>query len=219
MRWQSSFPKEHSGRPSAVIPTVVETSYRGERAFDIYSRLLRERIVMLGEPIDNQVANVVIAQLLFLDSDDPDRDISLHINSPGGYTTAALAIYDAMRHVNADVSTICIGRVRGAALPLLSGGAKGKRFTLPHSTIHMHPAPGGVEGSAPDVEVMARELLRQQQVVREILARDTGQPLDRIVRDFDRDLFIDAEQAVAYGLVDEIFQGMGRHELAFEAAI
>jgi ATP-dependent Clp protease protease subunit len=183
---------------------VVENTYRGERAFDIYSRLLKERIIILGAPIDDQIANLVVAQLLFLDSENPEMDISLHINSPGGSVTAGLAIYDAMQHISADVSTVCLGRAGSMATPILAGGAMGKRYSLPHATIHMHPASGGVEGYAPDVDVMARELLREQQLVRELLAKDTGQPLERIGRDFDRDLFMTAEQAVAYGIVDKI---------------
>ncbi len=206
MRWISTAsPARHSPPHAALIPMVVESTYRGERAFDIYSRLLKERIVVLGAPIDDEVANLVVAQLLFLDSENPEMDISLHINCPGGSVTAGLAIYDAMHHVSADVSTICIGRAGSMATPILAGGAKGKRYCLPHSTVHMHPAAGGAQGYAPDVEVMARELLREQQVVRELLARDTGQPLERIAHDFDRDLFMPAEQAVQYGIVDEIF--------------
>ncbi|HZB96670.1 MAG TPA: ATP-dependent Clp protease proteolytic subunit, partial [Herpetosiphonaceae bacterium] len=145
-----------------------------------------------------------VAQLLFLDSENPEMDISLHINSPGGSVTAGLAIYDAMQHISADVSTVCLGRAGSMATPILAGGAMGKRYSLPHATIHMHPASGGVEGYAPDVDVMARELLREQQLVRELLAKDTGQPLERIARDFDRDLFMTAEQAVVYGIVDKI---------------
>ena len=205
MRWISTFGLEwRSPRQAAVIPMVVENTYRGERAFDIYSRLLKERIIILGAPIDDQIANLVVAQLLFLDSENPEMDISLHINSPGGSVTAGLAIYDAMQHISADVSTVCLGRAGSMATPILAGGAKGKRYSLPHATIHMHPASGGVEGYAPDVDVMARELLREQQLVRELLAKDTGQPLERIARDFDRDLFMTAEQAVVYGIVDKI---------------
>ena len=205
MRWISTFGLEwRSPRQTAVIPMVVENTYRGECAFDIYSRLLKERIIILGAPIDDQIANLVVAQLLFLDSENPEMDISLHINSPGGSVTAGLAIYDAMQHISADVSTVCLGRAGSMATPILAGGAMGKRYSLPHATIHMHPASGGVEGYAPDVDVMARELLREQQLVRELLAKDTGQPLERIGRDFDRDLFMTAEQAVAYGIVDKI---------------
>jgi ATP-dependent Clp protease protease subunit len=183
---------------------VVESTSRGERAFDIYSRLLKERIVILGTPIDDQIANLIVAQLLFLESEDPDRDIWLYINSPGGSVTAGLGIYDTMHHIRPDVATVCVGMAGSMATPILAGGAKGKRYSLPHSTIHMHPAGGGARGYAPDVEIMARELLRLQQLVRELLAKDTGQPIERIAKDFDRDLFMTPEQAKEYGIIDEI---------------
>jgi ATP-dependent Clp protease protease subunit len=189
---------------SSLIPMVVENTNRGERAFDIFSRLLKEHIIILGTPIDDQVANLIVAQLLFLDHENPERDISLYINSPGGSVTAGLAIYDTMRAIRADVMTFCLGMAGSMATPLLAGGAKGKRYSLPHSTIHMHPAGGGARGYAPDVEILARELLREQQMVRELLARDTGQPLERVSKDFDRDLFMDPEQAKEYGIIDEI---------------
>ncbi len=191
-------------KPEALIPMVVESTSRGERAFDIYSRLLKERIIILGTPIEDQIANLIVAQLLFLESEDPDRDIWLYINSPGGSITAGLAIYDTMRHVRPDVATVCVGMAGSMATPILAGGAKGKRYSLPHSTVHMHPAGGGARGYAPDVEIMARELLREQQLIRELLARDTGQPIERIARDFDRDLFMTPEQAKEYGIIDEI---------------
>ncbi|MBO9313611.1 MAG: ATP-dependent Clp protease proteolytic subunit [Chloroflexus sp.] len=183
---------------------VIESTSRGERAFDIYSRLLKERIVILGTPIDDQIANLIVAQLLFLESEDPDRDIWLYINSPGGSVTAGLGIYDTMHHIRPDVATVCVGMAGSMATPILAGGAKGKRYSLPHSTIHMHPAGGGARGYAPDVEIMARELLRLQQLVRELLAKDTGQPIERIAKDFDRDLFMTPEQAKEYGIIDEI---------------
>jgi len=184
---------------------VVERTSRGERSYDIYSRLLKERLIILGEPIDDQIANLVVAQLLFLDSEDPERDISLYINSPGGSVIAGLAIYDAMRMIRAEVSTVCMGLSASMGTILLAGGAKGKRFSLPHSTIHMHPAGiGQISGNAPDIEIHARELLREQQLTRELLARDTGQPLERIAKDFDRDLFMTPEQALEYGLIDQI---------------
>jgi len=183
---------------------VVESTSRGERAFDIYSRLLKERIVILGTPIDDQIANLIVAQLLFLESEDPDRDIWLYINSPGGSVTAGLGIYDTMHHIRPDVATVCVGMAGSMATPILAGGAKGKRYSLPHSTIHMHPAGGGARGYAPDVEIMARELLRLQQLVRELLAKDTGQPIERIAKDFDRDLFMTPEQAKEYGIIYEI---------------
>jgi ATP-dependent Clp protease protease subunit len=185
---------------------VVEHSTRGERAFDIYSRLLRDRIIMLGTAVDDQSANLVIAQLLFLDSSAPDQDIRLYINSPGGVVAAGLAIYDTMHAINAEVSTVCMGLAASIATIILAGGAKGKRYSLPHATIHMHPAASGMQGYAPDVEIMARELLRKQQLGRELLARDTGQSLERITRDFDRDLFMSAEEAQAYGIIDDILR-------------
>jgi len=197
-------PEWLSQRPELLIPMVIESTSRGERAFDIYSRLLKERIVILGTPIDDQIANLIVAQLLFLESEDPDRDIWLYINSPGGSVTAGLGIYDTMHHIRPDVATVCVGMAGSMATPILAGGAKGKRYSLPHSTIHMHPAGGGARGYAPDVEIMARELLRLQQVVRELLAKDTGQPIERIAKDFDRDLFMTPEQAKEYGIIDEI---------------
>lgn len=197
-------------RPRLVIPTVTERTNRGERAFDIYSRLLRERIILLGMPIDDDVANTVVAQLLYLDSEDPDRDISLYVNSPGGSVTAGLAIYDTMQGVRADVSTVCMGFAGSMATIVLAGGTKGKRLALPHSTIHMHPAGGGVRGYAPDVEIMARELLRKQQLCRQLMARDTGQTYERIVKDFDRDLFMTPTEAKEYGIIDNILTAVER---------
>jgi ATP-dependent Clp protease protease subunit len=184
---------------------VVESTSRGERSFDIYSRLLRERIVMLGTEIDDQIANLIVAQLLFLEHDNPEQDISLYINSPGGSVTAGLAIYDAMRAIRADVSTVCMGLSASMATVILAGGTKGKRYSLPHSTIHMHPAGiGRISGYAPDVDIHARELLREQQLTRELLAQDTGQPIDRIARDFDRDRYMVAAEAMDYGIIDGI---------------
>lgn len=191
-------------RPESLIPMVVESTNRGERAFDIYSRLLKERIILLGTPIDDQIANLIVAQLLFLEHEDPERDVSLYINSPGGSVTAGLAIYDTMQAIRPDVATFCVGMAGSMATPILAGGAKGKRYSLPHATIHMHPAGGGARGYAPDVEIMARELLRVQQLVRELLSRDTGQDIERIARDFDRDLFMTPEQAKEYGIIDEV---------------
>jgi ATP-dependent Clp protease protease subunit len=191
--------------PEALIPMVVESTNRGERAFDIYSRLLKERIILLGTPIEDQIANLIVAQLLFLEHEDPERDIQLYINSPGGSITAGLAIYDTMQMIRPQVCTVCVGMAGSMATPILAGGAKGKRYSLPNSTIHMHPAGGGARGYAPDVEIMARELLREQQLIRELLAKDTGQPMDRIARDFDRDLFMNPLQAKEYGIIDEIF--------------
>ncbi|MCA0354338.1 MAG: ATP-dependent Clp protease proteolytic subunit [Chloroflexi bacterium] len=187
-----------------VVPYVVETSSRGERVYDIYSRLLKERIIILGTPIDSQIANVLVAQLLFLQHDDPDRDISIYINSPGGEVNAGLAIYDTMQMVSPDIATWCVGFAGSMATPVLAGGTKGKRYSLPNSTIHMHPAGGGARGYAPDVEIQIKELLRLQNIVRGLLSKDTGQPIERIARDFDRDLFMTPEQAKEYGIIDEI---------------
>ncbi len=208
MNWMSPEPIDWSSpRPEALVPMVVESTNRGERAFDIYSRLLKERIILLGTPIEDQIANLIVAQLLFLEHDDPERDINMYINSPGGSVTAGLAIYDTMRAIRAPVATYCVGMAGSMATILLAGGERGKRYSLPHSTIHMHPAGGGARGYAPDVEIMARELLRMQQITRELLARDTGQPLERIGKDFDRDLFMDPVQAREYGIIDEILNG------------
>jgi ATP-dependent Clp protease, protease subunit len=193
-----------SPSPEALIPYVIESSPRGERGMDIYSRLLKERIILFSTPIEDQIANLIVAQLLFLEHEDPERDIHLYINSPGGSITAGLAIYDTMRAIRPDVSTVCVGMAGSMATPILAGGARGKRYSLPHSTIHMHPAGGGARGYAPDVEIMARELLREQQLIRELLAKDTGQPIERIAKDFDRDLFMDPTQAKEYGIIDEI---------------
>ncbi len=194
-------------RPQAVIPYVVENTSRGERVYDIYSRLMKERIIVLGTPIEDQIANVIVAQLLFLAHDDPEADISLYINSPGGSITAGLAIYDTMQMIQCDVSTVCVGGAASMGTILLAGGTKGKRYSLPNSTIHMHPALiGGLGGSAPDVEIRAKELLRMNQRIRELMAEDTGQPIERIARDFDRDLFMTPEQAQDYGIIDEILR-------------
>lgn len=191
--------------PHDMIPMVIETSARGERAFDIYSLLLRERIVFLGTPINAQIANVIIAQLLFLEREDADKDIQFYINSPGGEITAGLAIYDTMQLIQPHVSTICIGMAASMATVLLSSGEKGKRFALPNSTIHMHQAMGGAQGQASDIEIAAREILRMQAKIRDILAKNTGQPPDRIARDTDRDYYMDPEGALEYGLIDEVF--------------
>lgn len=191
-------------RTLAYVPMVIETSARGERAFDIYSLLLRERIVFLGTPIDDQVANLIIAQLLYLQREDPEKDIQMYIHSPGGVISAGLAIYDTMQLIRPDVSTICVGMAASMATVLLSSGAKGKRYALPNSTIHMHQAQSGARGSAADIEIAAREILRNQQIIRDILAKNTGQEPERIARDTDRDFYLDAYQAKEYGLVDEV---------------
>ncbi|MCH9017095.1 MAG: ATP-dependent Clp protease proteolytic subunit [Chloroflexi bacterium] len=187
-----------------MIPMVIETGPRGERAFDIYSLLLKERIIFLGTPINDQVANLIIAQLLFLEREDPDKGINLYINSPGGVISAGMAIYDTMHLINSEVSTICIGMAASMATILLSGGQKGKRYVLPNSTVHMHQPMGGAQGQATDIEIAAREIIRLQDKIRTILSENTGQTYDKIARDTDRDYYLTAEQAVEYSLVDEI---------------
>jgi len=187
-----------------LIPTVVESTGRGEYRSDNDSRLLKERIIMLSTPIEDGIANLIVAQLLFLEHESPERDIMLYINSPGGSITAGLGIYDTMQMIRPKVATVCVGMAGSMATILLAGGAQGKRYSLPHSTIHMHPAGGGASGYAPDVEIMARELLREQQIIRDLLSSDTGQPMERIANDFDRDLFMDPETAKAYGIIDEV---------------
>ncbi|MCI0440920.1 MAG: ATP-dependent Clp endopeptidase proteolytic subunit ClpP [Chloroflexi bacterium] len=191
-------------RPENIIPMVVESGARGERAYDIYSLLLKERIIFLGTPINDQVANAIIAQLLFLDREDPERDISLYINSPGGVISAGLAIYDTMRLIRPNVSTICVGLAASMGTVLLCAGAKGKRYALPNSTIHMHQPIGGAQGQASDIEIHAREILRVQDIIRNILSEQTGQPYDKIARDTDRDYYLSPEQAREYGLIDEV---------------
>jgi ATP-dependent Clp protease protease subunit len=183
---------------------VIESGARGERAYDIYSLLLKERIIMLGTQINDQIANVIVAQLLFLEREDPDKDIQLFINSPGGVIASGLAIYDTMNLIKPDVSTICIGMAASMATVLLSSGAKGKRFALPNSTIHMHQALGGAQGQASDIEIAVREIMRLQDLIRGILVNNTGQTLEKIVHDTDRDYYLNPQQAVEYGLIDEI---------------
>jgi len=191
-------------QPQNVIPMVIESGARGERAFDIYSLLLKERIVMLGMPINDQVANVIVAQLLYLEREDPDKDISLYIHSPGGVISAGLAIYDTMQLIRPDVSTICVGLAASMGTVLLCAGAAGKRYVLPNSTIHMHQAFGGAQGQAADIEIAAREIMRIQEVIRGILVKHTGKKLEEIIHDTDRDYYLNPSQAVEYGLVDEI---------------
>jgi len=188
----------------ALVPMVVEQTNRGERAYDIYSRLLKDRIVFLGTPINDVVANLIIAQLLFLEAEDPEQDISFYINSPGGSVTAGLAIYDTMQYIRPDVSTICIGLAASAAALLLTAGASKKRFSLPNSTIMIHQPLGGVQGQATDIEIHAREILRIKGSLNEILVKHTGQPLERIAEDTERDRFMTPTQAQAYGLIDEV---------------
>ena len=186
------------------VPIVVEQSNRGERAYDIWSRLLKDRIIFLGGPIDDTVANLIIAQLLFLEAEDPDKDVQMYINSPGGVVTAGMAIYDTMQYIRPDVSTLCMGQAASMGAVLLSAGAKGKRYALPYSRIMIHQPWGGAQGQATDVEIHAREILRQRELLNEILAANTGQSLAKIQQDTDRDYFMSSEQAKDYGLVDAI---------------
>src|SRR6266508_6148405 len=190
--------------PRNVIPMVVESTNRGERAYDIYSLLLKERIVFLGSGIDDHIANLIIAQLLFLEREDPERDIQMYIHSPGGIITAGLAIYDTMQLIRPDVSTICIGMAASMGAILLLGGAKEKRFALPNATVMLHQASGGFEGTAADIEIRAKEILRLQTRLREIMQEHTGQPMERIAHDSDRDFFMTPEQALEYGIVDHV---------------
>lgn len=188
----------------AVIPTVIESGPRSERAFDIFSLLLKERIVFLGTPIDDQIANLIVAQLLFLQREDPDKDISMYIHSPGGVITAGLAIYDTMQLISPAVSTIAVGQTASMATVLLCAGAAGKRYALPNATVHMHQALGGARGQATDIEIAAKEILRNNEIIRNIIARHTGNPVERITKDFDRDFYLDAQGAKDYGFVDEL---------------
>ena len=190
-----------------LVPMVIESSARGERAFDIYSRLLKERIIFLGEPIEDHIANLVIAQLLFLESEDPTKDISLYVNSPGGVVTSGLAIYDTMQYLKAPVSTICIGQAASMASVLLAAGAKGKRFALPNSRIMIHQGSAGFRGNTPDVEIQMREVMHLTERLTNILATHTGQSPDKVKADSDRDFYMGADEAKAYGLIDEVFVG------------
>jgi ATP-dependent Clp protease, protease subunit len=190
--------------PYIPMPYVVEQTHRGERSYDIYSRLLKDRIVFLGTPIDDDVANVVIAQLLFLESEDPDKDISLYINSPGGSVTSGLAIYDTMQYVKPQVSTICLGQAASMGAFLLAGGAAGKRFAVPNARIMIHQPMGGFQGQATDIDIQAREILRLKAKLNDMLAKHTKQPLERIEKDTDRDYFMGAGEAKEYGLIDEV---------------
>jgi len=199
-------------QPSNVIPFVIESSARGERTFDIYSLLLKERIVFLGYPISDQIANVMIAQLLYLEREDPDKDISLYIHCPGGIVSSGLAIYDTIQLIRCDVSTICVGLAASMGTVLLAGGAKGKRYALPNATIHMHQPMGGAQGQAADIEIAAREILRLQDVIRSILAKHTGQTFEKIAHDTDRDFYMNAEAAMEYGVVDEILKASRAEE-------
>jgi ATP-dependent Clp protease, protease subunit len=192
-----------------LIPIVIEQSGRGERAYDIYSRLLKDRIIFLGTAVTDEIANLIIAQLLFLESEDPDKDINFYINSPGGLVTAGLAIYDTMQYIKADVSTLCVGQASSMGALLLAAGAKGKRFSLPHSRILIHQPLGGFQGQATDVEIQAREILRMREELNDILARHTGQALERIEKDTERDFFMTGDQAREYGIVDRVIAKRG----------
>jgi len=187
-----------------LVPMVVEQTNRGERSYDIYSRLLKERIVFIGTPIDDNVSNSVVAQLLFLEADNPDKDINVYINSPGGSVTAGLAIYDTMQHIKPDVSTICIGQAASMGALLLTAGAAGKRFALPHARIMIHQPLGGAQGQATDIDIQAREILRIREIINEILVEHTKQPLKKIEADTDRDFYMSPEQAKEYGIIDEV---------------
>ena len=191
-------------RPENIIPMIIESGARGDRAFDIYSLLLKERIVFLGTPITDHVSNLIVAQLLYLEREDPDKDISLYINSPGGVISAGLAVYDTIKLIRCDVSTICIGMTASMGTVLLTGGTKGKRFALPNATVHMHQPMGGAQGQATDIEIAAKEIVRLQDKIRKLLAEDTGQEYDKIAKDTDRDFYLTAQQAQEYGLIDEV---------------
>lgn len=186
------------------MPIVIEQTSRGERAYDIFSRLLKDRIVFIGSTITDPMADVVIAQLLFLESENPEKDIYVYINSPGGYVTAGLAIYDTMQYIRPDVATMCIGQAASMAAVLLAAGAKGKRYALPHSRVMLHQVLGGIQGQATDIEIHAREILRIREDINKILAKHTGQPLERIAKDTERDFFLTAKDALEYGVVDAI---------------
>ena len=187
-----------------LVPMVVEQTGRGERAYDIYSRLLKDRIIFLGSAVDDMLANLVVAQLLFLEAEDPEKDINLYINSPGGSVTAGLAIYDAIQHIKSDVSTICVGQAASMGALLLTAGTKGKRFALPHARILIHQPMGGFQGQATDIAIQAREILRMKEELNRILQHHTGQAIERIQQDTDRDYFMTPEQAKEYGIIDEI---------------
>lgn len=195
---------------SYLVPMVVEQTTRGERAYDIYSRLLKDRIVFIGTALDDSVANLVVAQMLFLEVEDPDRDISIYINSPGGSVTAGLAIYDTMQHVRCDVSTICVGLAASAAAVILTGGTPGKRFALPNAKMMIHQPWGGIQGQATEIQIHAKEILRTRELLNKILSKHTGQPLDKVEKDTERDFYMMAEEAKAYGLIDDIMMSRGK---------
>ena len=202
-----------------LVPVVVEQTSRGERSFDIYSRLLKERIVFLGTPIDDAIGNLIMAQLLHLESEDPDKDINLYINSPGGDITSLFAIYDTMQYIKPDVSTICMGQAASAAAVLVLAGTRGKRYALPHSRILLHQPHGGAQGQAVDIEIQAKEITRYRKLLEELIAEHTGQPLEKVAKDTDRDYILTADEAVAYGVVDEVITSRKiKPELAAAAA-
>ncbi|HUF84515.1 MAG TPA: ATP-dependent Clp endopeptidase proteolytic subunit ClpP [Acidimicrobiia bacterium] len=202
-----------------LVPTVIEQTNRGERAFDIYSRLLKERIIFLGTPIDDTVSNLMIAQLLHLESEDPDKDISIYINSPGGEITGLFAIYDTMQYIKPDVQTICVGQAASAAAVLLTAGANGKRFTLPHARILIHQPHGGASGQAVDIEIQAKEIIRMRELLDQLLAHHTGQPLDKVAHDTDRDFIMSATEAQEYGIVDEVITNRELAQVAAAAGV
>lgn len=189
---------------SSYVPIVVEQTSRGERSYDIFSRLLKDRIVFIGSPISDAIADIVIAQLLFLESENPDKDLYIYVNTPGGHVTAGLAIYDTMQYVKPDISTICIGQAASMGAVLLSAGTKGKRYALPHARVMLHQVLGGIQGQATDIEIHAKEILRIREEINQILAQHTGQPIDKISEDTERDFFLKPQDAVEYGIVDEI---------------
>jgi len=191
---------------SGLVPIVVEQTNRGERAYDIYSRLLKDRIILIGGAIDDHIANLVVAQILFLEAEDPEKDIQIYINSPGGVITAGMAIYDTMQYVKSPVSTICVGQAASMGAFLLSAGTKGKRFALPYARIMIHQPLGGVQGQATDIDIQAKEILRMKDILNKLLSEHTGQPLERVERDTERDFFMSADEAKDYGLIDKVFQ-------------
>jgi len=191
---------------SGLVPIVVEQTNRGERAYDIYSRLLKDRIILIGGAIDDYIANLVVAQILFLEAEDPEKDIQIYINSPGGVITAGMAIYDTMQYVKSPVSTICVGQAASMGAFLLSAGAKGKRFALPYARIMIHQPLGGFQGQATDIDIQAREILRMKDILNKLLSEQTGQPLERVERDTERDFFMSSDEAKDYGIIDEVFK-------------
>ncbi|MHB1456852.1 MAG: ATP-dependent Clp endopeptidase proteolytic subunit ClpP [Armatimonadota bacterium] len=193
-----------------LVPMVVEQSARGERAYDIFSRLLKDRIIFIGTPIDDDVSNLVIAQLLFLEKEDPDKDIELYLNSPGGLVTAGLAMYDTMQLIKPDIATICVGQAASMGAVLLAGGAKGKRYALPNARMMIHQGSAGFHGTPSDIDIQAKEVLRYKQLLNEILAKHTGQPIDKVIADTDRDYYMSAAEAVEYGLIDEVLEKSNR---------